>query len=131
MEMEKKKASSLLDKLLTQFDEYRMKQISRAWCLVSLDERRHRLRVVMNLSVELTKIKQTSGFATRLGENAIEAVIEGDWKHVAEYAAMFAWDEDLGVKKNYGPLWEPFALILRTACAEDARVRIGEKQQPS
>jgi len=125
--MTKKQTSVMFDKLLAQFGEYRMEQVSRSWCLVLPDERRHRLRVVMDLSVELAKIKLASGFATRLGESAIEAVIQGDWKQVAEYAAMFTWEDHA----RYGVIWESFVLILRTAGAEDARVKIGEKQQPS
>ena len=48
----------------------------------------------MRLSVELERIRQTESFATRLAEMAIEAVIEGDWKMVEEWADHFAFEDE-------------------------------------
>jgi hypothetical protein len=118
----KEKAASFVDKLFAMYGEWRMKQVSRAWCLASREERKLRLRTVVALSVELHRIKQVSIFATASGEGAIEAVIEGDWKEAAGRASDLTFEKDPIAKERHGALWEPFILQLRAACAEEESI---------
>ena len=69
-------------------------KLSAAWCLQPREEQRRRLRAVMQLSIELGRIRETANFATRLAELAIESVIEGDWMMVEEWAEHFAFDDE-------------------------------------
>jgi hypothetical protein len=69
-------------------------KLSRSWALQPREEQRRRLGAVVRLSVELDRIRQTESFATRLAEMAIEAVIEGDWKMVEEWAEHFAFGDE-------------------------------------
>jgi hypothetical protein len=69
-------------------------KLTAAWCLQPREEQRRRLRTVMQLSVELLRIRETTEFSTRLAELAIESVIEGDWKMVEEWAGHFAFDDE-------------------------------------
>jgi hypothetical protein len=72
----------------------RAEKLSAAWCIQSREERKRRLHAVMQLSVELARIKEVTVFSSRLAEQAIEAVIEGDWKTVQEYADLFSFNDE-------------------------------------
>lgn len=72
---------------------YDAEALSRAWTLQSRVEKKRRLRAVQRLSVELARMSESVHFATGLAEMAIEAVIEGDWKMVAEWATHLTFDE--------------------------------------
>jgi hypothetical protein len=125
------KATSFFDKMLARFGEWRMEQVSRSWCLASPAERQHRLATVMALSVELARIKKTSIYATRLAENVIEDVIEGDWTTAAVFVEDFSFKKDSEVEAHIIALWEPFIIVLRAACAEESHVERGERVEPS
>jgi hypothetical protein len=60
--------------------------LATSWCLQTPEEKKRRLAIVVQLSVELAKIRETTIAATRIAERAIEAVIEGDWKTVQDHA---------------------------------------------
>lgn len=128
----KNRAASFVDKLYAMYGEFRMKQVSRSWCLASREESKLRLRTVMALSVELDRIKRVSIFSTGLAEGAIEAVIEGDWKRAAEWGSDLTFADDSIAKESHGALWEPFVILLRAACAEEESVaRSDVGQRPS
>ena len=100
-------------------------KLAAAWTLQPREEQRRRLNAVIALSVELAKIREQSNFATRLGELAIEAVIEGDWKMVAEWAEHFQFAEDRqvgddSVVSGTVARWAVFReLLLQAHRAED------------
>lgn len=107
------------DRMLETFAEYQWKSILRSYCLVMRDERKARLHAVMELSVELEKIKKESIFSTGLAEGAMESVIEGDWMKASEYIEYFMFpDHCEETKIKHIPLWANFRLILQTACTE-------------
>ena len=96
--------------------EHRLKAFMASWFMAERDDRKRRLTVVMQLSLELQKIREVSGFATRLGEAAIESVIEGDIAVMRTWAESFAFeDEDLGIRMRYEPLWRAFRRTLEAA----------------
>lgn len=90
-------------------------KLSRSWALSPREEQRRRLTAVVQLSAELAHIRETFSFATRLAELAIEAVIEGDWKMVEEWAEHFSF-EDSGSKNaiTYATFRELLLQVLRT-----------------
>jgi hypothetical protein len=123
----KNRVTDFVDKLFAKYDEHRMKQVARSWCLVSRDECKLRLRTVMALSIELDRIKRVDIFSTGIAESMIEDVIEGDWAMVSRLIGSFMFErEDVGdeIKK----LWEPFVILLRAACVEEESLaRLEEK----
>jgi ASC-1-like (ASCH) protein len=125
-------ASKLLDKILEKFGEHRLETISRAWCIVDKWERKHRLRTVVALSVELEKVRSVDRFSSVLGESAIEAVIQGDWRGVDQVVEFLTFESE-GEKtaQKYGPLWEDFRIIAQAASAEARKRQPGEEPRPN
>lgn len=119
---------SIVDKLAVKFGEYRLEVISRSWCVVDKEERARRLRTVIALSVELDVIRSKDRFSTAFGEMAIEAIIQGDWREVDQVAGFLTFEsEGEETVAKYGPLWEQFRVIAKTAAAEALRERFGDK----
>lgn len=84
-----------------------------SWANQDKDERARRLSAVMQLSIELAHIRETTQFATRVCELAIEAIIEGDWKLVTGWAEHFAFDdEDEELRVRYAPVFATFRELL-------------------
>ena len=91
-------------------------KIAASWSLQSREEKRRRLDAVINLSVELARIREISIHATRLGELAIEAVIEGDRKTIEEFADTFSFADERDELRNMSaPLWATFRALLLQA----------------
>jgi hypothetical protein len=65
-----------------------------SWSNQDREERKRRLDAVMRLSIELVRVREMTQFSTRLAELAIEAVIEGDWKMVEEWAETFGFENE-------------------------------------
>ena len=87
-----------------------------SWANQDQAERRRRLGAVMQLSIELAAIRQTTLFSTRLCELAIESVIEGDWKMVSEWAEGFTFDDEGGeLRAKYAPVFATFRELLLQA----------------
>jgi sugar phosphate isomerase/epimerase len=104
----------LLEKFRERFGEHQLERFAESWFQQSQDERRARRRVVIELAVALDAIRKVSGFATGLGEAAIESVIEGDWRAVDEWATDFTFAHERDeLRDRYAPLWAPFVAILR------------------
>lgn len=88
-------------------------KLAASWTLQSREERKRRLTAVMRLSVELARVREVTGFSTRLAESAIEAVIEGDWKMVEEWAGHFTFDDEREeLRREYAPVYLTFSELL-------------------
>ena len=88
-------------------------KLAAAWCIQPRAEQRRRLRAVIQLSVELARIHETTTFATGLAELAIESVIEGDWKMVEEWADHFTFgDETEALRQRFAPTFAVFRELL-------------------
>lgn len=99
---------------------HRAEKLAASWCLQVPEERKRRRRVVIQLSQELGRVEAISGFATRLGELAIEAVIEGDWKMVQEWADHFGFDgEQEQIRDSAAPTWATFRELLLQSLRTD------------
>jgi hypothetical protein len=91
-------------------------KLTASWSLQPREERDRRLGAVMRLSVELARVRETTNFSTRLAESAIEAVIEGDWKMVEEWAGHFTFDEESeDLRQKYAPIFLMFRELLLQA----------------
>lgn len=118
------KIGGIFDKMLDRYEEHMHERIMRSWCMVDGEERRHRLRTVQDLSVELHQIRAVSIQATGLGEQIIGDVVEGDWKNAERMV------EDLAASCGADPkLWEGFVLLVRTASAESKRLARGVRPE--
>jgi urease accessory protein UreF len=74
------------------------------------------------LSVELEEIKKVNKFSTAFGEQAIEAVIQGDWRELEEVANFLTFStENPEIRDQFSPLWDKFRTLALTACAEEKR----------
>lgn len=98
---------------------YNAEKIARSWALQPTVERRRRMSAIERLCVELDRIRQTENFATRLAEMAIEAVIEGDWESVEEWAEHFTFEDDrdeirIHGSATYATFRELLLQVLRT-----------------
>lgn len=88
-------------------------KIAASWFLQPREERKRRLHTIVRLSVELERIRETVNFSTKLAEQAIEAVIEGDWKRVEEWSEHFIFsDESLEARQTYVPVFALFRELL-------------------
>jgi hypothetical protein len=87
-------------------------RVARSWALQSREEKRRRLNTVMRLSVELIRIREITQFSTGLAEQAIESVIEGDWKMVESWTEIFAFEDDC---HDLAPIYATFRELLRQA----------------
>ena len=100
-------------------------KLAASWCLQSRDERKRRRRAVILLSQELGRIEEKTVFATRNCELAIESVIEGDWKMVAEWADLFTFgDETEALRQSSAAIFAVFRELLLQALR-------GEKELPT
>jgi len=97
--------------------------------MVDRAERKHRLRTITTLIVELEKIKAVTIQATGIGEMIIEAIIEGDWSEAETIAADLEIPVDekdvFGRDARHRALWESFTIATRTAIAEASRLQPG------
>lgn len=119
----KKEANDLLSKILGKpadleqmLFEYAVKRFKNSWHEQNRDERKRRMRFVLDLSRELDVIRQTTNFSTAFCEMAIEAVITGDEKDLKVWADSFDFEgerEDL--RERYCPLFKRFKEICGEA----------------
>jgi hypothetical protein len=113
---------SISEKLMEMFEERQLEEILRSWCLADKATRKHRLKTIIALSVELEEIKKVNIFSTLFGEMAIEAVIQGDWRELEEVVGYQTFKtEHPETQAEFAPLWEKFRLIAETAIAEERR----------
>ena len=99
------------------FDEFmklhHAELLAASWALQAPEEKKRRRRAVIQLSIELDRIQETDNFSTGLAELAIEAVIEGDWKMVQEWADHFTFDtEGEDLRSQYVPVFAIFREML-------------------
>lgn len=92
---------------------YNAEKMSQSWALQPPVEKKRRLAAVVRLSAELEKIREKENFATGLAEMAIEAVIEGDWKMVEEWAKHFSFEDERDEIRIYaGDVYARFRELL-------------------
>jgi hypothetical protein len=100
------------------FETHMQSQLTRSWCVQPREERKARLRAV----IELARIKKIDGFATLIAEGVIEDLIQGDWDRAEEGAEFFLFKgEGEALQAKYGLLWSNFVTLVRTFCAEHKR----------
>ncbi len=76
-------------------------------------DRQNRLKIIIELSAELQRIRDESGFATLLGESAIEEVINGNTEDIKRLASHFKFEDEVKeIKERYAPLWAKFVGLL-------------------
>jgi hypothetical protein len=89
-------------------------RIYASWFNQQREERKRRLHFVMELSIELAKIKEQMTFATGLAELGIESVIEGDWNMVKEWADHFTFnDERDEIRLSSAEVYARFSELLQ------------------
>lgn len=98
-------------------------EIAASWALQPQEEKKRRRRAVVQLSIELGRVCETTNFSTGLAEAAIESVIEGNWKMVEEWAEHFTFDEESqDLRDKYAPVFAVFReLLLQTVRAQKER----------
>jgi hypothetical protein len=91
-------------------------KLAASWTLQPTEERKRRRRTIIQLSIELGRLREVTEFSTGLAELAIEAVIEGDWKMVTEWAEHFTFDEERDeLRQRYAPAFAVFRELLLQA----------------
>jgi hypothetical protein len=100
-------------------------KLAAAWTNQTREERKRRLSAVTRLSVELTHVIEKTNFSTRLAELAIEAVIEGDWRSVEDWAEHFGFEGERDeIRRDmvtiYANFRELLLQVLRTGTTSPA-----------
>lgn len=91
-------------------------KVGESWFRQDRNERKRRLGFVMELTVELEKIKETTNFCTGLAELGIESVIEGDWKMVQEWAEHFTFSEEASeIRESHASAYAHLSELLQQA----------------
>ena len=115
----------LFNRMLGTFAEHQWEGILRCYRLASRDERKARLRVVMELSVELVKIRKENIFCVAFGERIIEDIIEGDWLSAERDNSELTFEDTVERQAYYDELWSVFRAIVLSACSEAKCREIG------
>lgn len=119
------------DRVLGMVEESQVKKLLSSYCMAMRPERRARMRHILELAVELDKIKQKSVFGTAFHEQCIEAIIEGDWEEVARTNAFLAEPGCMPEhREEYVKLWENFRTLVMAACAEAKLRQAGQNVEP-
>jgi hypothetical protein len=117
-----RKASEMITRMFEGFPAHQRGRIMQSHFLQSPEEKKARLKLVQELSLELAEVKKQQRF-TLFGETAMEAVIEGDWKKVADVMGWLSFSrEPLESMREQAPSWARFRELLRLGCVE-ARYR--------
>lgn len=117
----------LMRMMMGSYWRHQIQRAQAAWHVQDQNERRARIEIVVALSVELERIKTISSFSTLVFRGAIEAVIEGDWKHVADFAEWCLFGDEIPeIRDHYVPIWEGYRTILLAACAAERERRSGK-----
>lgn len=120
--MNKFDASAFVNKIHSIAIEFKTKLVYLSYCLQDPEEQEARVRTVMELSVELQKIKDVNIFSTSLGVAPIESIIQGDWDGAAHWVEHFTFaKEGPECAAQFGPLWERYRAVLHTAIVEARR----------
>jgi len=90
-------------------------RIYESWFRQERNERKRRLHFVMELSIELAKIKETVNFSTGLAELGIESIIEGDWTMVKEWADHFTFKDEHESIRSHASVYARFSELLQQA----------------
>jgi len=107
----------LMKQLMEMTEDYMQKLLFKSWCLQQRDERKARLAAVMELSVELDKIRRVNQFGTGLAETVLENIIQGEWERAHEGAQLFRFNEENQELRNqFAPLWNKFVVLTEAAC---------------
>jgi hypothetical protein len=106
--------------------EHREKAILRSPVFATREERIARRTAVIELSIELGRIREHTLGATGLAEHAIECIMEGDWESAGEYAPDFLFQrerhgadspETHAVDRRMAATYERFHATLVSVCA--------------
>ncbi|HSX22397.1 MAG TPA: hypothetical protein VLE97_06430 [Gaiellaceae bacterium] len=113
---------------------HRAEQLAASWALQPPEDKKRRRRAVIRLCQELGRIEETVQFSTGLAELAIEAVIEGDWKMVAEWAEHLTFAKEFPVDVvdgNGDKLGEKYAAVFAVFRELLLQVLRGDKEMPA
>jgi hypothetical protein len=107
------KPENLAEMILRKGQAHFEEKLAASFCLQPQEERKRRRQAVIQLSIELDRIRQTTDFSTHLCELAIESVIEGDWSMVEEWAEHFTFeDEHSVIEAREAPAFVTFRELL-------------------
>lgn len=111
-----------IDALRAEYTNWQLERLNRSWTVQAKATRKSRLEAIIQLSIELGKIREIDIFGTAFGGAVIENLIEGDLPDVRAYAGFmdFACEgEDL--RARYVPIWAKFReMALAAAKADEA-----------
>jgi hypothetical protein len=113
-------------------EDRQVKALLSSYCLAERPERKARLSTVIELAVELERIKKVSIFATAFHEQAIEAVIEGDWEEAMRINAdLNTFCDHDAQAEFYRALWEGFRATVLAACDAASKRALGIEENAS
>lgn len=113
-----------LDAMRAKYTDLELERIDRSWGIQTRETCKRRLEAVIQLSIELGKIREIDPFATRFGSAAIEELIKGDLMAVLRLAGdMDFKDEREDLQARYGPIWAKFRDMALAAAQPDEAIQ--------
>lgn len=113
-----------IDTLRAEYTNWQLERLNRSWTVQTKAIRKRRLEAIIQLSIELGKIREIDIFGTTFGGGVIENLIEGDLSDVRAYAGFmdFACEgEDL--RARYAPIWAKFREMALAAAQTDEDIQ--------
>lgn len=111
----------LLETLRANYTDWELERIDRSWAIQPKPTRKRRLEAIIQLSIELGKIREIDIFGTAFGEEVIEELIEGDLEDARGCAGLMDFSgENDELRARYVPIWAKFqAMALAAAQADE------------
>ena len=96
-----------------------LRTLTNSFPTLSGPAKKNRLRIIIELSAELKRIRDIDIFSCMLGEAAIEEVINGNTEDIQRLADLFRFTSECDeIKERYVPLWATFVGLLEMATVD-------------
>lgn len=113
-----------LDTLRANYTDWELERVGRCWTMQTRETRKRRLEAIIQLSIELGKIREIDRFGTRFGGVVIEKLIEGDLEEAREAANCQTFEgESEELKARYVPIWAKFREMALAAAQTDEGIQ--------
>ena len=113
-----------LDTLRGNYTDWQLERLDRSWTVQEKSTRKRRLEAIIQLSIELGKIREIDKFGTTFGAVVIEKLIEGDLKEARQYASDMNFEgEGEELRDRYVPIWAKFKEMALAAAQTDEGIQ--------
>ncbi len=113
-----------LDTLREKYTDWELERVDRSWIIQPKETRKRRLEAIIQLSIELGKIREIDHFGTAFGGVVIEKLIEGDLEEARSFAGDMDFEgEGEELRARYVPIWAKFRNMALSAAQTDEGIQ--------